>query len=266
MTFGDLLFVRLFARVHKFRLDTHSQSEKFLPVTQTPQSHTELSRRWIIFEISLAFFISVAATITFFQLSSFISFFQENLHTLVGATFVALPMIFLLPRKESLDSYGMPPQPILREILFAVIISALIFPPFVLAFKFWWGWELSFSFRVPDGFINMALANLIVVALPEEFFYRGYLMGRIDLLLKGRIRILGAEVGWSLIIASVLFAIGHFVVTFQPERLAVFFPSLVFGWLRIKRGSITAAVFFHAFCNIFMDFLLIGYGIGGPRG
>jgi membrane protease YdiL (CAAX protease family) len=39
----------------------------------------------------------------------------------------------------------------------------------------------------------------------------------------------------------------------------VFFPSLVFGWLRAKTGGIGAAVLFHAACNIFSAYLSAGY-------
>jgi hypothetical protein len=31
--------------------------------------------------------------------------------------------------------------------------------------------------------------------------------------------------------------------------------------MRLRRNSITAAVVFHALCNIFMDILMVGYGI-----
>jgi hypothetical protein len=90
-------------------------------------------------------------------------------------------------------------------------------------------------------------------------------MGRLDLLLGGRVKVLGTRVGWSLVIASAMFAIGHYVVTFDLQRLAVFFPALLFGWIRVQRRSITAAVVFHALCNVFMDLLLLGFGIVRPE-
>lgn len=222
------------------------------------------SRRWLLVEVPAAYALSVLATIGFYQLSLASDFFHQYLHTLVGAMFVAIPMALLLLRHESFDDYGLPPQPILREVLFALVVAALIFPPFLLAFLVWWGFDRDFTFVLPAGFWNAALANLVIVALPEEVFYRGYLMGRLDLLLKGRVTILGAPVGWPVVLAAAMFSVGHYVVTFDPQRLAVFFPALVFGWIRARRGSITAAIVFHALCNIYMDFLLLGFGIVRP--
>lgn len=220
-------------------------------------------RRWLLVEVPVAWTVTVVATVVFYLLSQMGGFFRDYLHTLVGAVFVAVPMAALLPRRESFDDYGLPPQGLLREVLFALLVAAIVFPPFWLGFRIWWGWERELLFVLPEGFWSSALANLVVVALPEELFYRGYLMGRLDLLLRGRVRILGAEVGWSILIAAVLFGVSHFLVTFDPQRLAVFFPALAFGWMRRLRGSIAAAVVFHALCNIFMDLLLAAYGIFG---
>ncbi len=213
----------------------------------------------------MAYAVSVVATVIFYQLSLRIDFFAQNLITLVGAVFVAIPMAVLLPRRESFDDYGLPPQPIWREVGIAFLIAAVVYPPFWLGFKLWWGWSLEFDLSLPAGFAAAAVGNLVVVALPEELFYRGYLIGRIDLLLTKRISVLGVDVGWSLLITAALFAVGHYVVTFNPQRLAVFFPALLFGWLRAWRGSITAAVVFHALCNVYMDFLQLGYGLVDPE-
>ena len=54
---------------------------------------------------------------------------------------------------------------------------------------------------------------------------------------------------------------GHFVTIPVPARLAVFFPSLVFGWLRAKTGGIGAPLAFHAFCNVFSEILGRAYGV-----
>ena len=219
----------------------------------------------MIVEVTLAYVISVGATIGLYQLSLVNDIFEQYLHALVGAMFIAIPMIVLLPRRESFDDYGIPPQPIVKEVLFAVAVAALVFPPFVFGFLAWWGWDRTFVLRLPDGFWNAALANLVIVALPEELFYRGYLLGRLDHVLKGRVTILGKGVGWSLVLTAAMFAVGHWAVTLDPQRLAVFFPALVFGWMRIQRGSITSSVVFHALCNIFMDVLLLGFGVARPE-
>ena len=72
-------------------------------------------------------------------------------------------------------------------------------------------------------------------------------------------RLFGAKVGWALIVSSALFAIGHVAVIPNPQRLAVFFPALLFGWMRARTGSIAAGALYHALCNILADTLHTSY-------
>ena len=112
-------------------------------------------------------------------------------------------------------------------------------------------------FRAERGLgwlLNLILVQLLLVALPEEVFYRGYLQTRLDGLLGPTSSLLGARIRpWSIVATSALFAVGHFLVIPHPQRLAVFFPSLLFGWMRCATGSVTAAVLFHASCNILVE-------------
>lgn len=102
--------------------------------------------------------------------------------------------------------------------------------------------------------INLVLVQLLLVALPEEVFYRGYLQTRLDQLVGRDRRILGVEVNvTSVVVTSALFAIGHFATIPSPARLAVFFPSLLFGWMRRASGGVAAPVVYHAACNLLVD-------------
>ncbi|MBA2661225.1 MAG: CPBP family intramembrane metalloprotease [Bradymonadaceae bacterium] len=106
------------------------------------------------------------------------------------------------------------------------------------------------------------LTHLLFIALPEEFFYRGYLQTRISQALefrrlaRGQSALPGRFLGISAanIITSLLFAIGHVLIPVGGalilSRAAVFFPSLLFGWLRERTGTIVAPVIFHASCNM----------------
>ena len=118
----------------------------------------------------------------------------------------------------------------------------------------WLGWQGA-SLRLPPGFAVLALSQLLVVALPEELFFRGYLMSRLEERWPSRRRLWGASVGWPLLISSLLFGLGHFLVDFQPARLAVMVPALVFGWMRQRSGSLAPAAVFHALCNLLSDVL-----------
>jgi hypothetical protein len=113
----------------------------------------------------------------------------------------------------------------------------------------------------PSGLalLDLALGHLLVVALPEEAFYRGYLQSGLDARWDRRVRVLGVEVGASLVVTSALFALGHFATLPNPARLAVFFPSLLFGWLRARTGGIGAPVLVHAAANVLVAALAAGY-------
>jgi membrane protease YdiL (CAAX protease family) len=118
----------------------------------------------------------------------------------------------------------------------------------------WHGWA-GFHLRLPDGFLVLLLSQILVVAVPEEVFFRGYLMSRFEERWPSRARLLGAAVGLPLLLSSVLFAVGHFLVDLAPARLAVFFPALVFGWMRSRSGSIAPGALFHALCNVLSEVL-----------
>jgi membrane protease YdiL (CAAX protease family) len=120
--------------------------------------------------------------------------------------------------------------------------------------RHWRGWSGG-ALRLPPDFALGALNQIVVVALPEELFFRGYLMGRLDERWPPTRRLLGAPVGAGLLASSVLFALGHVLVVPNPQRLAVFLPALVFGWMRARTGSIAAGAAFHAMCNLLADVL-----------
>lgn len=104
--------------------------------------------------------------------------------------------------------------------------------------------------------------HLIFVAIPEEFFYRGYIQTRLDEAFSAERSIAGAKLGWGIVLASLLFAFGHSIVIFQPWwQVFIFFPGMVFGWLRARTGDAMAGAFFHAACNVGVMLLEIHYGL-----
>ena len=77
------------------------------------------------------------------------------------------------------------------------------------------------SRRSPWWLLELLLIHLLVVALPEETFYRGYVQARLAPLFRRRIRVLGADLGAPVVVASALFALSHLVAIPAPFRLAV---------------------------------------------
>jgi hypothetical protein len=147
----------------------------------------------------------------------------------------------------------------LREIGVALGVAAVVFPPFAVGFYLWHGAAHPFRWNLPPDFASFVAAQLVVVALPEEVFFRGWVQTRLHDAFAPR-RVLGAWLHPGvLIVQSVLFAIVHVFAEPHPARLAVFFPGLVFAWLRGWRGGVGAAIVFHAISNVFSELLVRGW-------
>jgi len=89
--------------------------------------------------------------------------------------------------------------------------------------------------------LALALTTLLLTALPEEWFFRGYFMSRLE------------QIGFSNISAnlsaSTLFALLH-VPSQGLFGLSVFFPSLFFGWLYQRSRDLVLVILLHALSNI----------------
>jgi len=146
------------------------------------------------------------------------------------------------------------------SIAWVLLLVAIVFPPFWFGFKLFWHARMPFVLVFPKSPLEDIAGQLLVVALPEEAFFRGYLQTELDDIWGRKIRFLGADLGMGWFISAIIFAVGHFLTTPSPARLAVFFPALLFGWLRARTGGIGAGVLFHALCNLFSALLARGYG------
>jgi len=149
-----------------------------------------------------------------------------------------------------------------KALSWATGLWVVVAVPFFLFWRLWWAPTLTFSLGArPLDAADELLGQVFVIALPEEAFYRGYLQSRLDEVWCPKVGVLGARVGPGLLVASAIFALGHVATVQLPARLAVFFPALLFGWLRARTGGIGASVLFHAFCNVYSQMLGRGYGV-----
>ncbi len=211
----------------------------------------------------------------FYHLKRQVPFIDRNLSALAAVLFLYVPASLIWRRGHDLEHYGFLYAPAaadprggrgLRASLLVYLGSvAVIFPLFVLGYFLFLRHVCVHLPRLlvtcaplpvprlswpPDLFMTV-LGQLLVVALPEEFFFRGFLQG----VLAERFRPLSAVV-----LSSLLFALGHLLVGFDPGTLAVFFPGLFFGLLRARTGSILAGTLFHASCNLLIDVLHRSFG------
>lgn len=185
--------------------------------------------------------------------------------------FLYLPLYATRSRGEDWPDFGLSTRTLGGDLRQFLAVSGVIFPLFVAGYcAFIWVWPLlpsqwvavltpytgapRFAPRLPDRFVEWVIDDLFVVALPEEFFYRGYIQTRLrDAWPRGRL-FLGARLGPSFWVTAVLFALGHLAI-FRVWRLGVFFPALIFGWMRERSNSVVGAALFHAAANILIRVL-----------
>jgi membrane protease YdiL (CAAX protease family) len=232
-------------------------------------------RRRALIEALVMFAVSTLICSVLWQLGRVSGFIRDNLPGFIAAVFLYLPTALLIKRKEDFAPYGLTHHPLGRGMLYFLVTSLVVFPLFAVGFflfyqivcaagrsGYWiprpmrhlchsYAGSLSqVRWRVPPNFLQIVLGQLIVVGLAEEYFFRGYLQTRLEQVWPSRHSLLGGSVGPSVVAAAALFSLGHLLVDFNALRLAVFFPGLVFGWLRQATGSILAGVLFHGCSNL----------------
>lgn len=204
----------------------------------------------------------------------------------------AVPLLFLYVPVYGLRYRGVDPDlypvaiPAFRDVdvwrsaaLYNAVLIGVIAVPWVYLYDVWqteWLPALAdtlgirgipkFRYRGiwPSSMVMLVGYHVFFVAIPEEIFYRGYMQSRLDEIWPPRWRVFGATVGPGLLVTCVLFAFGHTLVAPQWWHAAIILPSLVFGWLRARTGTIIAGALFHAWCNVTVTTLDTLYGVVPP--
>ena len=118
--------------------------------------------------------------------------------------------------------------PLFWVILFAVAPSPIH-----------WTWPLSY----PLKFLLLGLAYPVL----EETVFRGLLQG--TFYTHGFDRYLLPGISTANLVSSILFAFSHFLYHNWQWSLAVFAPSLIFGYFLDSYKSIKPSIVLHAFFN-----------------
>jgi membrane protease YdiL (CAAX protease family) len=220
--------------------------------------------------------LATAISAALWQVGKAVPWIWDNLPALVAFVFLYLPVAIAWRRKVELATFGFTFRPVERSLRFGLGGPLLVFPLFLALFYFFYvvvcqphapawlaelaparwcstftGWRHA---HPPDllswDFAEKAFTQVVVVALPEELFFRGYLLGELERIHPPRRRLLGGGIGLALLVSAALFALGHVLVDLDPRRLIVFFPGLLFGWMRSATGSIVASTITHGCSNI----------------
>jgi len=185
-------------------------------------------------------------------------------HNLTGALAVAaflyLPVRMLERRGQDARAAGWRFDKLPQDVAWSLGACAVVLPLFTVAFWMFPRWlglvpdalrgliapyagGIVRPLRVP---LTLDFAGQVggnaAVAFSEEFFYRGYMTMRFE----ERLRPVPAA-----LLAAALFAVGH-LLTPAPWRLAVFFPALLFAFLRNRTRTIVGASICHFLCNVWL--------------
>jgi len=199
--------------------------------------------------------VSGAAIVTVWLWREGIILRPEEASWLIPLTWIVAAVIATWPLfQHSRDLFTIPqwfggsPWLTLRQLVW---ISLIVLVPFSVIYLLYQGWWRAAAIVpvIPEQWGRMVFYQLVYVGFPEELFFRGYLQQRFDDAFGRPYRLLGASWGPGLLMANLLFAAGHLLVTGDVSRLSVFFPGLLFGWLLARTGALIAPMLFHGLCN-----------------
>ncbi len=196
---------------------------------------------------------------------------------LVAVLFLYVPVYVASRRGEDLDDYGFHAAPVGKGLLTGGAAILVIYPIFTLGYFAFYEIACNsdlLSKLVPHGmcarygglaglhapkltwsFAEFCAIQFLVVALPEELFFRGFLLGLLEKAYPPKRRFLGGGVGKALVLSALAFSIIHLPKDGDPRALATFVPGLLFGWIRSATGSILGSTCAHASANILIRFL-----------
>jgi membrane protease YdiL (CAAX protease family) len=157
-------------------------------------------------------------------------------------------------------TFGMTGRHVKRNLIYFLLSSLVVFPLFALGFRLYVKWGFYLPVTTPFEGVPIhqwLLYNFLAVALFEELFFRGFVQGRFENWAK--VRFLNPRnVFWvPILVSASLFALAHVAVYLDTLRMAVFFPGLLFAWLRARTGSLLAPILSHGSANL-VSMLLIG--------
>lgn len=166
-----------------------------------------------------------------------------------------VPFAIITVTRRPYEVYGLTWRN-LGSLRFHLVTCLVIFGGYSLGHYLFARWMFGAEFNptLPPNPIESVFAQLVVIGLSEEFFFRGYLQTQLDAKYGRPHRFLGAQFGRGLIYAALLFGLCH-VVTGDLTRMRTAFFGLFAGWLRARSDSIAVPAAYHGFANLLYEFM-----------
>ena len=165
-------------------------------------------------------------------------FFDTGLVFSISATLMLLIPLLL---KNITEILGFNAKGFIRGVVITLIILLL----YVLAL-FIYANITGRQLTIREVGISFFIVQFLLVALPEEVFFRAYLQKEFGNGYK------------AIIVVSLLFAIAHLLIvciadggiSTCTQNALTFFPSLVMGYLFMKTKTVWSSILFHYLANI----------------
>ncbi len=223
---------------------------------------------WLAVEVLVAIFVQIKWTIPAIgQVGG----------ALVALLFLYVPIVMAKRRGEFIEDYGFVFGSS-RGLYIAAVAIALIVPLFAAGYIGFYqvactsdalswlpiksvcaayrGFHAIHAPTVDGDLLQFFPVQLIVVAVPEELFFRGYMLTLLERRFPPKRRWLGGGIGLALVLSSLAFAFVHLPRDHgDPRALFTFFPGLLFGWMRSSTKSLTASTITHASSNLLVHLL-----------
>ncbi len=199
-----------------------------------------------------AWLTTLAAGIAFAAHNINYSKVQEHKGFIVSCTLLYLPLIIISLRSKKWSDYALDRPDLKKSLLHYTIAMLAVMPAF---YAVWFAGQVmlldnQIQPRLPANMLQLSMSHLLLIALPEEVFFRGYLQGQLNKVWPKNWKLFGIKWGPGLLLASLIFLLMHILIDANPYRMLVFFPALLFGLLRESTNSILAPTLAHATSNI----------------
>ncbi|MFH0800115.1 MAG: hypothetical protein V2A66_08055, partial [Pseudomonadota bacterium] len=116
------------------------------------------------------------------------SILGQSLFAIIAILFLYVPIAVLWLRKRPVDFLDRGSRQYWRSVLAFGAAALILFPPFLAAAH---GWQIfavgmhNFQAAPFPNLLNFALVQILLVALPEEFFFRGYFQSAANAIFPG---------------------------------------------------------------------------------
>jgi membrane protease YdiL (CAAX protease family) len=224
-------------------------------VTDQP-SRRDLAREAVIASVGILLVLTVVK-----HAGALIPVIGAYAFTAAAAIQLYVPLMLIGKRGITKASLGLSLDKWRADLAAVAVLAVVTAVPFAIGHHYWQTVLMHHPFkpRLPDGVLEAVVTQVLVVALAEELYFRGYLQERLQRIWPAKRKLFGVPFGMAIVVAAAVFALAHFLGEYQLDRLGPFFPALVFGLLRARTGTIVGSIAYHAFCNVLGEVLWASY-------